>query len=219
MNDSRFSYANAAAVILLSAAIIGALALVVNQNQRLNEATSEIERLGNDLQRVEAGAAASALQVQAMTLALADAAPGINAGLDEAITGLDEFATSTIVVDIDVDELVPIETSFVLDRELVVPIQTTIPIDETIATTITIAGPLGTEIPLDVTVPIEIDFPVDIDLPIAVNETIPVSTRVPIAVTVPVQIPVADTELAAMANSLRDGLTSLQQILLALGGA
>ena len=219
MNDSRLNQALPIAFVILAAAFIGLLALVVTLNSRLNEAEADARQLQDDLQRIEQGAATAALQVTLFTRALADDGPAINAGLDEAVAGLDSFASSTISVDIDVDEVVPIETSIELNREIVVPIRTTIPIDETIETTIIVSGPLNTEIPVDVSVPVMLDFPLELDVPIVVAETIPIQTQVPIAVTVPVEIQVADTELATMATSLRDGLAALQDVLSALNGS
>ncbi len=218
MTDSRLSQTLPIAVVMLAAALIGLLALVVTLNGRLTDVEAEANQTREDLERIEQGAATAALQVTLFTQALAEEGPAINAGLDEAVAGLDSFATSTITVDIDVDEVVPIETSIDLNRQIVVPIRTTIPIDETIETTIIVSGPLNTEIPVDVTVPVMLDFPLELDVPIVVDETIPIRTQVPIAVTVPVQIQVADTELATMATSLRDGLAALQDVLSALGG-
>lgn len=218
MNDTKLTDALPIAFVILAAAFVGLLALVVTLNSQLDKYQAATAELRTNLERVEQGAATAALQVTLFTEALADEGPAINAGLAEAVAGLDSFATSTITVDIDVDEIVPIETSIDLNRRIIVPIQTTIPIDETIETTIIVAGPLNTEIPIDVTVPVKLDFPLELDVPIDVNETIPVTTEVPIAVTVPVEIEVADTTLATMATSLRDGLSALQDVLAVLSG-
>lgn len=219
MTDRRTEAVLAVAVAVLAAAVIGLLLLSISLDRRVAAAKAEAEDVRDELARVEEGAAAAALQLSALTGALEDSAPEIDAQLDQAVADLEAFAGSTIAIDIDVSEVVPIETSLDLNRELIIPIRTSIPIDETIDTTITVAGPLNTEIPLDVTVPVNLDLPVELDVPILVEETIPISAQVPIDVTVPIEIEVSETELAAMASSLGSGLEALRSILSSLGAS
>jgi len=105
-----------------------------------------------------------------------------------------------------------------LDRTLQVPISTTIPIDEEFDTTITINGPFGIDIPLDITVPIKLDLPIDLDVAIPVNETVPVNTEVPVNLDVPISIDISETELAALAEALAQGLESFRDMASELGG-
>ena len=140
---------------------------------------------------------------------LAGLAPGVAAGIGEAIEGLDTFAASTLEFQVPISEDLPINTTLDLNRTITVPIQTTIPINETVETTITIAGPFGVDIPLDVTVPIQLDLPVDLDVAFTINEQIPIATNVPIDLQLPISIDIADTELATLVASLRVGLSSM----------
>jgi hypothetical protein len=67
-------------------------------------------------------------------------------------------------------------------------------------------------------VPVDIDVPVDLELTLPVNETIPVETNVPVRLDVPIRVDIADTELAALADSLAAGLQSFRDVLSGLGG-
>lgn len=171
-----------------------------------------------DLHRVEAGSALFAAQVTGFQNQLAELAPQVSVGLDDAIAGLDTFATSSIDFDVDIDETVAIDTEVVIDREIEVPIKTTLPIDESFDTTIKINGPFGIDIPLDVTVPVDIDVPIDLTLTIPINETVPINADVPVQMTVPIHVNVSDTELAELTQAIAAGLQSFQEILSGLGG-
>lgn len=202
--------------ILLGALTIGtvvAIGMVVTLRGQMESAEAETAAVRADLARIEEGAGNVATQVAIFSNALGDLGPETSAAFDDAIVGLDEFATSQIVVDIDVNETVTIDTEFLLDREIVVPISTVVPIDETIKTTILIDGPFDTQIPIDVEVPITLDLPIDLEVPIAINETIPIAAEIPVVLTVPISIDVADTELANFASALRAGLAALADAL------
>ena len=123
---------------------------------------SQMQETQKDLDRVEAGAALFAGQVQGFQKQLSDLAPEVSAGLDEAIAGLESFGTSTIEFSVPIDENVQFTTDVVINKEIQVPIKTTLPINESFKTTIKIAGPFGTEIPLNVTVPVNIEVPIDL---------------------------------------------------------
>ena len=183
----------------------------------LDAAREEQTKLVEDMARVEGGAALYAAQVTAFQEQLSGLGPTLDSALGEAVTGIDSFRTSTIQFDVAIDEVVPINAEVVLDRTLSVPISTTIPIDETIDTTIIVNGPFGIDIPLDITVPIQLDLPIDLDVAIPVNETIPVNTEVPVNLDVPIVIDIADTELAALAEALQQGLESFRQMASQLG--
>lgn len=206
------------AYIAVSAALVLSLIFGTTLFARVRQAEARVDELSEQLIEVESGAAFALAQLGIFESALGDLGPGTSASLDEAITGLESFATSTITMDITFDESVPIQTEFLLQRDLIVPIKTDFPINQTIETTITIDGPLGSVIPLDISVPVDIVIPVDLEVPITVDETIPIDVEVPISLKVPVEIDVAGTELAAFAESLREGLVALRSALTQLGG-
>jgi MFS family permease len=204
-------------------AIVGVLllllaGLVVAMFVRLQQTADDLAATRADLERVEAGSALFASQVTGFQEQLADLSPSIASGLDEAITGLETFATSTLEFTVDIDETVPIDTEVVIDRTISVPINTTLPIEESFATTIEIDGPFGTAIPLDVTVPVDIDVPIDLTVDIPIDETIPFDTDIPVSVDVPIRVDVAETELATLTESIATGLASFQEVLDGLGG-
>jgi hypothetical protein len=192
--------------LLVAFALIGVLLL-------------RLEQTRDDLERVEGGALLSAVQVQAFRDSLEAAAPEVGAGLDDAITGLEEFGTSSLSFDVAVDDTVPFETEIVLDREIVVPVETSIPIDETIETTIEVQGPLGVAVPIDVEVPIRLDVPVDVDVTLRLNETVPVTADVPVQLDLPVEVAVAETGLADLADSLAAGLAGFREVFANLEGS
>lgn len=178
---------------------------------------ASIEELQADIERVEAGAALYASQVEGFQEQIVALEPQISAGVDEAITGLREFGDSTIAFDVNIDEVIPIDTEVVIRRTVEVPIVTEIPINETIDTTITIDTPLG-DLPLDITVPVDIVVPIDLTVDIPIDETVPVQDEFPVQLDVPIAIVVRDTELANLTDSLANGLESLQDVLTGLGG-
>lgn len=176
----------------------------------LAEARTEVEELRGSLELFS-------LQAGALQSALGDLGPTASAALDEAVAGLEIFRTSTIEFEIPINETLAISTEFSLDRTIQVPIRTTLPINETIDTDITIDGPFGIDIPLSITVPIVLDLPIDLTVDIPINETVPINTSIPVDLVVPISIPVAGTDLAALAESLQQGLESLRVVLADLG--
>ncbi|MFN3218339.1 MAG: MFS transporter [Acidimicrobiales bacterium] len=196
-----------AVVVVVAAALVAVLAWQVGATR------DELDATRADLARVEAGAALYASQVEGFASILTDLSPEVESGLDAAIEGLESFGTSTITVDISVDEEVPVSTEIVIDREITVPIETTIPITETFDTTIEVDTPLGFSVPVDVSVPVDIEVPVDLDVVIPVNETVPIDQTFPLQLDVPVTIDVSGTELADLAASLADGLRSFRDAL------
>jgi MFS family permease len=171
----------------------------------------------DDLDRVEAGAALYASQITGFQEQLVELEPQVSAGVAEAIDGLRTFGDSTIAFDVNIDEVIPIDTEVVIKRTVAVPIQTSIPIKETFDTTIEVATPLGFSVPLDVTVPVDIDVPIDLVVDIPIDETVPISEEFPVQLDVPIAIDVRETELAALTDSLAAGLESLQDVLTGLG--
>lgn len=180
-------------------------------------ARAELATAQEDLARVEAGAALYASQITGFQEQIVALEPQISAGVDEAITGLQEFGSSTISFDVDIDEVIPIDTEVVINRTVEVPIVTEIPINETIDTTISIDTPLG-DIPVDVSVPVDVVVPIDLTVDIPIDETVPIQDEFPVQLDVPIAIDVADTELANLTDSLATGLESLQEVLEGLGG-
>jgi hypothetical protein len=177
---------------------------------QLDEARTEVEELRGSLELFS-------IQAGALQNALGDLGPTASAALDEAVAGLETFRTSTIEFEIPINERLAISTEFSLDRTIQVPIRTTLPINQTIDTDITIDGPFGIDIPLSITVPIVLDLPIDLTVDIPINETVPINASIPVDLVVPISIPVAGTDLAALAESLQQGLESLRVVLADLG--
>ncbi len=208
-----------------SAAVVGALGALILLGfvlmgvlfSQLSSTQDDLAQTQSELERVEAGAALYASQVTGFQEQIVELEPTISAGLEEAISGLEEFANSTIEFEVNIDEQVNIETEVVLDRELVVPIDETLPIKESFDTRIEVDTPLGFSVPVDVTVPVDIEVPVNLELDIAVNETIPIEANVPVKLDLPIAIEVGETELATLAASLAEGLRSLEEVLTGLG--
>lgn len=180
-------------------------------------AREELATARADLERVEAGAALYASQIQGFQEQLVALEPQISAGVDEAITGLRTFGDSTISFDVNIDEVIPIDTEVVINRTVQVPIKTTIPIQQSFDTTIRIDTPLG-EIPVDVNVPVDVDVPIDLVVDIPINETVPIQDEFPVKLDVPIAIDVRETELSALTDSLAAGLESLQEMLNGFAG-
>ncbi len=205
--------------VLLAAgfALVGYLGLRTGNGGDETVARAELEAVRNDLARVEAGAALYASQITGFQEQLAELSPGLRSGVDEAVAALRAFAESTIAVDVAIDEVIPIDTEFVIERTVSVPIRTTIPIDQSFDTTIRIDTPFGS-LPLDVTVPVEVDVPVDVTVDIPIDETIEIAEEFPVQLDVPIEIDVGETGLAELAEALAAGLESLQELLAGLEG-
>ena len=195
-----------------------AFVLIVLLFTQLRSTRDDLDATQADLERVEAGAALFASQVQGFQEQLVELEPTVSAGIDDAIAGLETFSSSTLEFNVAIDENLPINTEIVIDRTFTVPIKTSIPINETFETTIEVQGPFGLTVPVDVTVPIDIDVPVDIEIELPVNETIPVEANVPVQLDVPIHVDIAETELAALADSLAAGLESFRDVFSGLGG-
>lgn len=178
--------------------------------------SDDLATIRADLDRVEAGAALYASQITGFQEQLTELSPSIKAGVDEAITGLREFGGSTIAFDVNIDEVIPIDTEVTIKRTVAVPIKTSIPINESFDTTITINTFAG-DIPLDVTVPVDIDVPIDLVVDIPIDETVPIRDEFPVQLDVPIAIDVSETELKNLTDSLAAGLESLQDVLTGLG--
>lgn len=207
---------------LLLVAAFAMLAVLFTQLQStqndLDAATASLQTSTDDIARVEAGAALYASQVTGFQEQIIELQPTIQAGLDDAIEGLQTFRESTLEFTVSIDENIDIKTDVVIARTVEVPIKTTLPINEEFDTTIIINGPFGTEIPLNITVPINLDVPIDITVKIPLDETIPINASVPVKVDVPIGVDVGDTQLADLAESLAAGLESFTEVLTGLGG-
>jgi EmrB/QacA subfamily drug resistance transporter len=179
-------------------------------------ARAELATAQADLERVEAGAALYASQIQGFQEKLVELQPQISAGVEEAITGLRTFGESTIEFPVNIDQTIPVDTEVVIDRTVAVPIKTSIPINQSFDTTIQVDTPLG-NIPLDVTVPVDVDVPVDLTVDIPINETVPIKDEFPVKLDVPISIDVRETQLAELTDSIAAGLESLQDMLTGLG--
>ncbi len=206
--------------LLLAGAFVTIFVLfgrVADAQDDASAARTELESARADLERVEAGAALYASQIQGFQEQLVALEPQISAGVEEAIAGLRTFGDSTISFDVNIDEVIPIDTEVVIQRTVEVPIKTTIPIQQSFDTTIRIDTPLG-EIPLDVNVPVDVDVPIDLVVDIPINERVPIQDEFPVQLDVPIAINVRDTELAELTDSLAAGLQSLQDMLAGLTG-
>ena len=179
--------------------------------------SDELATVREDLNRVEAGAALYASQIDGFQEQLTELAPEIEAGIEDAITGLRDFGESTISFDVNIDEVIPIDTEVTIQRTVAVPIVTEIPINESIDTTITISTPFG-GIPVDVNVPVDVVVPIDLVVDIPIDETVPIQDEFPVQLDVPIVIDVGDTELKNLTDSLAAGLESLQDVLTGLSG-
>lgn len=141
----------------------------------------------------------------------------VRAGLPEAIDELEAFERATITYEVNIQQELPIETEIPFNETFEVPIQLTVPISQTVNTSVMI-DPLGTglEIPVAINVPVNLEVPIDTSVPIAIERPIPISTTVPLDLKVPLEIKVDETDLAGYIAHLRNGLTSLDEILAGL---
>ncbi|MFK7919887.1 MAG: MFS transporter [Ilumatobacter sp.] len=203
------------ALVLL---LLGSLALTLVMFARVQATEDELATTRDDLERVEAGAALFASQVNGFVETIDDLGPQIDDGLDQAVTELEGFGTSKIEFTVPIDQTISINETFELERTVSVPIQTSIPINEEVETTITIDGPFGVDIPLDITVPVDIDVPIDLTVDIPIDESIPVAVDVPVQLDVPISIDVEGTELETLTTSLIEGLRAFQEGLSGLTG-
>jgi MFS family permease len=209
---------------LLGLLLAGALVTIALLFGRVAEARddaaaarSELATARADLERVEAGAALYASQIDGFQAKLVELQPQIAEGVQEAIDGLRTFGGSTISFPVSIDEVIPVDTEVVIKRTVAVPIKTTIPIKQSFDTTITIDTPFG-DLPLDVTVPIDVDVPIDLVVDIPIDETVPIKDEFPVRLDVPIEIDVSETELATLTESIAAGLESLQKLLDGFGG-
>lgn len=207
------------AAVSLGVAALCAVGLVVSwqqQRSQVNELSERVDALQTELDRVEQGAAGSAIvatQVLELTDRLAQIQPTIATGLDEAIVELDNFGTSSLEFSVPIDETVIIDTTIDLKRDFSFPINERLPIDETVSTTIEVDTGLGFDVPVDVTVPVKIDVPIDLDVDVPIDETVPIQAEVPVNLDVPIKIDMADTELSDLAEQLANGLRNVSDLL------
>lgn len=218
LSSAGWIHRNLVAVMSVFAlALLGSLVLLAvmftkanaTQNE-LDDTRAELATTRDDMERVEAGAAIFASQVNGFVEQVNELGPSIDDGLDQAVTGLEDFGTSTIDFTVNIDENISIQQDFAINRTVAVPISTSIPIDEEFDTRITINGPFGVDIPLDITVPINLDVPIDLTVDIPINETIPIDVDVPVQLDVPISVDVEGTELEALTASLVEGLRAFQ---------
>ncbi len=194
----------------LAVLILGSLVLSMWMFTRVRAAEDELATTQADLARVESGAALYASQVNGFVETVNGIGPSIDDGLDQAVTGLEEFGASKIEFDVAIDETISISETFDLKRTVEVPINTSIPIDEEVETTVTVNGPFGVDIPIDITVPVNIDVPIDLTVDVPIDESVPIDVDVPIQLDVPISIDVEGTELEALTTSLVEGLRAFQ---------
>jgi len=200
------------ALMLLAALGLLALALFQLSSTRsdLDDTRAELAATQDDMNRVEAGAAIYASQINGFVETVNGLGPSIDDGLDQAISGLEEFGASTISFTVNIDETISISEDFAIERTVEVPINTTVPISTDFDTTITVDGPFGIDIPLDINVPVDVDVPIDLVAEIPINESIPINVDVPVRLDVPIEIDVEGTELQELSLSLIEGLRAFR---------
>ena len=200
------------AVLLVG--MIGLLAVALLQlsstRDDLEQAQRDLVATQDEMNRVEAGAAIYASQINGFVETVNNLGPSIDGGLDQAIAGLETFGASTIEFTVSLDETVSISENFTIDRDVAVPINTTLPISTEFDTTITVDGPFGIDIPLDITVPVDVEVPIDLVVDIPINESLPIDVDVPVQLDVPIAIDVEGTELQQLSQSLIEGLRAFQ---------
>jgi hypothetical protein len=155
------------------------------------------------------------LNVQQQAQALAqELIPRLKTTISQAAAEVETFQESTVTLNVQVDEDLPVAVNIPFNETIEVPIKVTVPIREEINTTI-VMDPFqaGLEIPVDVTVPVNIDIPIDVVIPVSLDRPIPISTTVPIHVKVPVAVEVGQTDLAGYAEQLHTALTSFNTLL------
>jgi len=207
-----------AVLVGMTVLLVASFALSVWMFTQVRAANDDLETTQADLARVESGAALYASQVNGFVETVNGIGPSIDEGLDQAVTGLEDFGTSTIEFDVSIDETVSISETFELKRTVEVPINTSIPIDEEVETTVTVNGPFGVDIPVDITVPVNIDVPIDLTVDVPIDESVPIDVDVPVQLDVPISIDVEGTELEALTTSLIEGLRAFQEGLDGLTG-
>ena len=205
-------------VVAMGVVVIASLLLSALMFSRMSATEDELATTQEDLQRVEAGAALFASQVNGFVETVNELGPSIDEGLDQAVTELEAFGTTQIEFTVPIDQTITIDETFELKRTVEVPIKTSIPINEEVETTITINGPFGVDIPLDITVPVDIDVPIDLTVDIPIDESIPLNVEVPVKLDVPISIDVEGTELETLTASLIEGLRAFQEGLSGLTG-
>lgn len=202
----------------LGVLVLGSLLASVWMFTSMRSTEDDLATTQADLARVESGAALYASQVNAFVETLDGLGPEIEQGLDQAVSGLQEFGTSTIEFDVAIDETISISETFDLVRTVQVPINTSIPINEEVETTVTVNGPFGVDIPIDITVPVDIEVPIDLTVDVPIDESVPIDVDVPVQLDVPIALAVEGTELEALTTSLVQGLRAFQDGLSGLTG-
>ncbi len=202
----------------LGVLLLGSLTLSIWMFTKVQATEDELATTQADLARVESGAALYASQVNGFVETVNGLGPSIDEGLDQAVTGLEDFGSSSIDFDVSIDETISISETFDLQRTVQVPINTSIPINEEVETTITVNGPFGVDIPIDITVPIDLDVPIELTVDVPIDESVPIDVEVPVQLDVPISIDVQGTELETLTASLAEGLRAFQQGLDGLTG-
>lgn len=201
---------------VIAVALLGLMVAVIMLVLSLRNTQDDLAQTRSDLERVEQGAAGSAIvtsQVLEIARQLGEIEPQISDGFNQAITELENFGKSSLEFQVAIDETVSFATDIVIQRDFTFPINETIAIDQTVDTTIQIDTGLGFRVPVDVTVPVQVDVPIDLEVEVPINETVPVEAEVPVKLDVPITIDVADTELSTLAEQLAEGLRQVQALL------
>lgn len=208
-------------LLALGAVAMAAAGIALSGSAR-DEAASvraELESSQEDVEGLRVAMLDFLGRAQGLQEQLDAAGPTISRTLEQAVVGLETFATSTIEIDAAVKDTISVDSEFEIDRIIRVPIELVVPVDETIETTIFVDTPVGIDIPVDVRVPLKVELPVSATVSLPIQETVPVSADIPVELDVPVSLDVASTELGELTASLADGLRSLETLLSEIAGS
>ncbi len=175
-------------------------------------------RTDDRVAEVAGGAALVISQATGLLSGLQEAGPVIDAALDEIDVELTAFQTSQLTFAVDVDQDIPVQTSFPFRRSITIPVRQSLPISETFRTRVEIQGPFGVDIPLDVEIPVDIEVPIEFDVPVELDEQIEIDTTFPLRLSVPVTVDIEGTELARLAARLQQGIAQVRTFVDGLGG-
>jgi len=128
---------------------------------------------------------------------------------DIAAATLDQARTQSISYTARVNQNVPVNAVINIDEHFSIPIKTNVPIKTTVVVPVTI--PIIGEI-VNLSVPIDTVVPVDTTVSVPVKKTFSVKGSSPISIDVPIEIPIADTPLGKVIDSLKSWLLKISEV-------
>jgi hypothetical protein len=124
----------------------------------------------------------------------------------------DTLAQTQLAVDVEVDEVVPIEASLPLEQTYQIPLKTSVQVQQNVTTTVVVPTLFGDR-PTEINIPLDLNVPIDTVVPFTFDEPIDLSTETRVQADVPIELDLADTELAPLARNVGDELIDLAVIL------